>query len=258
MEFVQWEVKNKVGLLTLDRPEKRNALNEQVVSEIKQVLTNARDNADCKVIVIRSSGKAFCAGADLEYLQQLQKNTFEENLADSNHLMELFRMIYTYPKVIISMVDGPAIAGGCGLATVTDYCFASENASFGYTEARIGFVPAIVMVFLLRKIGEGKAREILLSGEVFDVERAVQLGLINARIDSKTLEEFTMDFASKLVKKNSGKSMALIKEMIADIPEKDFADALNYASQMNATMRESDDCKKGIAAFLNKEKITWS
>ncbi|MCB9260868.1 MAG: enoyl-CoA hydratase/isomerase family protein [Flavobacteriales bacterium] len=258
MQYVIWKINSDgVGTITLNRPEKRNALNEQLVIELKEVLDLARTDNSCKIVVIESSGEAFCAGADLEYLQKLQKNSFEENVQDSTNLMELFKTIYTFPKIIISKVDGPAIAGGCGLATVTDFCFASNKATFGYTEARIGFVPAIVMVFLLRKIGEGKAREILLTGEVFGADRAKHLGLVNEVIDAAELNDYVNHFAINLVSKNSGRSLALIKEMIATIPEKNLNEALTYAAQKNAEMRESEDCKKGISAFLNKEKISW-
>lgn len=257
MTYIDWEVTDKIGYITLNRPDKRNALNQQVVTELKQAFAEAKANADCKVVILKSSSDAFCAGADLQYLQSLQTNTRQENVADSTHLMELFHTIYTFPKVVISMVNGPAIAGGCGLATIVDYCFASESASFGYTEVKIGFVPAIVMVFLLRKIGEGRAKEILLSGEVFNAERALNLGLINAVLDSESLEEFTVDFANNIVRKSSSQSVAVIKEMIAKIPEMDLNQALNYAADMNATMREKEDCKKGINAFLRKEKISW-
>ena len=155
------------------------------------------------------------------------------------------------------MVSGPAIAGGCGLATVTDYCFAAIDSKFGYSEVKIGFVPAIVMVFLLRKIGEGKAKEILLSGEIFSAERAVNLGLINTAMDEDKLEAFTNDFANKLIKKTSGQSVAVIKDMMAKVPEMTLNEALDYAALSNAQMREKEDCKKGIDAFLNKTKITW-
>lgn len=258
MQYIQWEVQNQIGTLTLNRPEKRNALNEDVVQELHQTLKQAVTDDQCRVVVMRSSGSAFCAGADLGYLQQLQHNSYEENLQDSKQLMKVFKTIYTMPKVVISMVDGPAIAGGCGLATIADYCFASPESKFGYTEARIGFVPAIVMVFLLRKIGEAKAREILLSGEVFDADRAWSLDMVNAVVPSGELEAYTYDFAAKLIHKNSSQSMAMIKKMIAEVPEKTLDEALDYAANMNATMRESDDCKKGIASFLNKEKIKWS
>ncbi len=256
-EYVTWEVINKVGYITLNRPEKRNALNEDFVSELKEAFQLAKAESNCKVVILRSSGDVFCAGADLSYLKQLQSNSLEENIADSKHLMELFKTIYTFPKIVISMVSGPAIAGGCGLATVTDYCFAAIDSKFGYSEVKIGFVPAIVMVFLLRKIGEGKAKEILLSGEIFSAERAVNLGLINTAMDEDKLEAFTNDFANKLIKKTSGQSVAVIKDMMAKVPEMTLNEALDYAALSNAQMREKEDCKKGIDAFLNKTKITW-
>lgn len=257
MQYVTWTLESQIGFITLNRPEKKNALNEEFVSELKQALLNAKDNPACRVVILQSSGDVFCAGADLGYLKQLQGNTHEENVKDSVHLMELFKLIYTFPKVVISMVSGPAIAGGCGLATVTDYCFATPESKFGYSEVKIGFVPAIVMFFLLRKIGEGKAKEILLSGEIFNASRAKNLGLINTVVDEGDLKDFTVNFATNLIKKTSGQSVALIKKMISEMPEMSMNDALQYAAKMNAEMREKEDCKKGISAFLNKEIISW-
>jgi methylglutaconyl-CoA hydratase len=258
LHYIDWEVIDNIGIITINRPDKRNALNAQMVTELKYTFGNASTDNDCRVVVLRSSSDVFCAGADLQYLKGLQSNSREENVKDSTHLMELFKTIYTFPKVVISMVDGPAIAGGCGLATITDFCFASPKASFGYTEVRIGFIPAIVLVFLVRKIGEGKAREILLSGEVFNTERAHSLGLVNTIVLEDDLEQFTTDFAKKIIKTTSGQSVTAIKQMLAEVPEKSLSDALIYAAEMNAAMRETEDCKRGINAFLNKEKITWT
>ena len=257
LTYIQTSVVDNIGYIVLDRPEKRNALNQDFVTELKWAFTSLETNDSCKVIILKSSDVAFCAGADLGYLQQLQKNSFQENVDDSTHLMELYAQIYSMEKVVISMVAGPAIAGGCGLATITDYCFAADSAKFGYSETKIGFVPAIVMVFLIRKIGEAKAREILLSGDIFSAETAKQLNLINFVIPDEQLEESTIDFAQKLISKTSMQSRALVKKMMAEIPEKTLKDALDYAAKKNAEMRESADCKRGIAAFLNKEKIKW-
>jgi len=255
--FVKLSKHDGVATILLDRPEKRNALNATFVAELQNCFNHLKEDDESKVVVLRSSGDAFCAGADLKYLQQLQSNTYQENLEDSKQLMELFKTIYTFPKVVITMVDGPAIAGGCGLATVADYCFASEESTFGYTESRIGFVPAIVMVFLLRKIGEGRSKEILLSGEVFKAHRAKDFGMINSVLPQTELEAFTNDFARKLIRKSSVQSMARIKKMVSEIPEMNLNDALNYAAEQNAETRETEDCKRGIAGFLNKERITW-
>ncbi len=258
MKYVRYNKTNRISEIVLDRPDKRNALNEQVVSELKNAFQLAKDDDECKIVLLKSSSDVFCAGADLQYLQTLQTNTRDENIADSRHLMELFQAIYEFPKIVISVVKGAAIAGGCGLATVTDYCFATETSKFGYTESRIGFVPAIVMVFLLRKIGEGRAREILLSGEVFDANKALKVGLINRVLHENEIDDFVDHFSLNIIDKVSGKSIELIKTMIADIPEMSLSGALDYAANMNAEMRESEDCKKGISSFLNKEKISWS
>lgn len=257
MTFVEYSVKDRICTITLNRPDKRNALNEQVVSELKQAFSKAAEDSEAKVIVLTARGSAFCAGADLAYLQQLQQNTFEENLSDSNHLKELFYQIYTHPKVVIAKIQGHAIAGGCGLATVCDFSFAVEEAQFGYTEVRIGFIPAIVKVFLLRKIGEGKAKELLLFGELISANEAKDFGLINKVVREDELDTTVSDFAKMLVKKNSGQSMQFTKQMIARVQEMSLEDGLNHAAEQNAKSRASEDCQKGIAAFLNKEKPNW-
>lgn len=257
MTFVEYAVKDRICTITLNRPDKRNALNEKVVSELKQAFAQAANDANAKVIVLAAKGSAFCAGADLAYLQQLQQNTYDENLADSNHLKELFHQIYTHPKVVIAKIQGHAIAGGCGLATVCDFSFAVEEAQFGYTEVRIGFIPAIVKVFLLRKIGEGKAKELLLSGDLISADEAKDFGLINRVVKEGELDEAVNEFAKKLVKKNSGQSMQFTKQMIAQVQEMGLEEGLNYAAAQNAKARASEDCQKGIAAFLNKEKPSW-
>lgn len=256
-DLVLYEVKERVGYITLNRPEKRNALSYQLVSEIKLAFMNAENDKDCKVIVIKGSGEAFCAGADLAYLQQLQTNTFDDNLADSRHLMELFQFIYHSNKVVISEVNGPALAGGCGLASICDFSFATPDSTFGYTEVKIGFVPAIVMVFLVRKVGEKNAREMLLSGDVFKADQALKYGLINYVVKPEELAENVFNFAQKICKQASAQSLGLVKEMLANIQSMDVSKALEYAAQTNAKARATDDCKRGIAAFLNKEKLSW-
>ncbi|MFN3315295.1 MAG: enoyl-CoA hydratase/isomerase family protein, partial [Raineya sp.] len=185
MEFVSYHCHKRIAYITLNRPDKRNALNFQVVEQLKQAFWKAKEDETAKVVVLRAEGKVFCAGADLEYLQTLQKNTFEENLADSSHLKELFELIYTHPKIVIAQIHGHAIAGGAGLATVCDFSYSVPDAQFGYTEVKIGFIPAIVMVFLLRKIGEGRAKELLLSGDLISAQKAQEFGLINYIVDAE-------------------------------------------------------------------------
>lgn len=257
MEFIQYEVDSRIGYITLNRPDKRNALSYDVVTELKGAFRQAEADDNVKVIVLRANGKAFCAGADLAYIQQLQKNTYEENLEDSNHLRELFEHIYTMGKVVIAQIQGHAIAGGCGLATVCDFGFTVPEAKFGYTEVRIGFIPAIVKVFLLRKIGEMKAKELLLTGELIDAEQAKNYDLVTRVVPSDQLETTVKEFAQMLITKNSGQSMALTKQMIADVQSMNVKDGLDHAANMNAKARATDDCQKGIASFLDKTPIEW-
>ncbi|KEO75123.1 enoyl-CoA hydratase/isomerase family protein [Anditalea andensis] len=256
-EQILTEIRDRIGYITLNRPEKRNALNAEMVRELKAALISMLEEETAKVIVIKAEGKIFCSGADLEYLRSLQLYTFEENLEDSRNLKDLFYLIYTAPKIIIAQVQGHALAGGCGLATVCDFSYSVKEAKFGYTEVKIGFVPAIVNVFLLRKLGEGKAKELLLEADLLDAERAKDMGLINKVVAGDSLDREVYELAQRLIDQNSGQSMALTKEMIAKVPEKSLEEGLEYAAMMNAKARGTSDCLKGINAFLNKEKINW-
>lgn len=257
MSLINYVVEQRICTITLNRAEKRNALNQEMVTELKQAFQKAAEDKEVKVIVLAAAGEAFCAGADLAYLKELQNNSYEENLADSNHLRSLFQDIYTHPKPVIAKVHGHAIAGGAGLATVCDFSFIVPEAKMGYTEVRIGFIPAIVMVFLLRKIGEGKAKALLLSGELIDAKEAVAMGLVNRVISEDELEVEVDAFAQRLAQKNSGESMARTKAMISKVPEFSLADGLQYAAEQNAKSRATKDCQKGISNFLNKEKQEW-
>jgi methylglutaconyl-CoA hydratase len=257
MNYLKYEVTNRIAFITLNRPEKRNALSHELVSELHEAFDAAAKDSAAKVVVLRAEGEAFCAGADLAYVQKLQTFSYEENLADSNHLKALFLKIYTLNKVVIAQIQGHALAGGCGLAAVCDFAFAVPEAKFGYTEVKIGFIPAIVMVFLLRRIGEGKSKQLLLSGDLVSAEEAASLGLINYLSAQENLEQDVLNFANKLIRSNAEQSMATTKQMIAEVQSLPLTAALDYAAAMNAKARGSEDCQRGIAAFLNKEKLIW-
>lgn len=257
MSLVIYESSNRIGYITLNRPEKRNALSKELVSDLKAAFTQAENDESVKVVVLKANGDSFCAGADLAYLQQLQHFSFEENIADSNHLKELFLQIYQLKKVVIAQVQGHALAGGCGLATICDFVFAMPEAKFGYTEVKIGFIPAMVLVFLIRKIGEQKARQLLLSGELYQGEETIKLELVNYLVPKAQLEESVSAFANKLITNNSAQSMMLTKQMISEVQSMTLEQALDYAATMNAQARASSDCKNGIAAFLEKRELKW-
>ena len=257
MSFLILQQKNRIGTVTLNRPEKRNALNSIVVKELREAFSQYEHNDEIKVIILRANGKVFSAGADLQYLQKLQTNSFEENKEDSDNLKDLYLQIYQSSKVVVAEVQGHAIAGGCGLMTVCDFAFAAPEAKFGYTEVKIGFIPAIVMVFLLRKLNEAFARELLIGGQLIGAARAYEMGLLNKVVPKEDLSTFTEDFAANLTASNSYTSMKSTKNLIAQVQGMDLENALSLAVSTNAKFRETDDCRKGIAAFLNGEEVTW-
>ena len=257
LRFLQYEVEGRLAYITLNRPAKRNALSADVVTELKQAFETAEADDEVKVIILRANGDVFCAGADIKYLQELQANTYQENLADSTHLMQLFHQIYTLKKIVIGQVQGHALAGGCGLAALCDFTFAVPEAKFGFTEVKIGFLPAIVSVFLVRRLGETRAKQLLLSGDIFSAQQALDYGLITFLVDQDELADAVRDYALRLVRENSANSMEMTKELLAHLPALSLEEGLRYAAQRNADARATDDYRRGIAAFLNKEKIDW-
>lgn len=257
MSIVLSKLQNRIGYIRMNRPEKRNALNPELVFELKKAIRNFLDSSECKVMVLEAEGEAFCAGADLEYLIKLQNNSFEENLVDSKNLAELFELIYLSRKPIIASIQGHALAGGCGLASICDISIASSEAKFGYTEVKIGFVPAIVSVFLIKKIGEAACRNLLLTGNLIQAESAMKLGLITDIANPTDLKEKVDQLASQLCEQTSAQSLAYTKQLLAHFQHPNLNEELDFAAQLNAEARSTDDCKKGISAFISKTKITW-
>jgi methylglutaconyl-CoA hydratase len=250
-------VKDRVAYITINRPEKRNALNAALVADLSSLFDKAEHDNQVKIIILNALGDVFSAGADLDYLKQLQANSFEANLKDSNQLKNLFYKIYTHPKIVIAQVEGHAIAGGCGLATVCDFVFSTPESKFGYTEVKIGFIPAIVSIFCIRKIGESQTKQLLFTGDLITAARAKEINLINFITEKDKIEKEVLDFASKLCVSASTQSLALTKQLITNVQDLPLTEALDYAAEMNAHARSTEDCKKGIDAFLNKNQIKW-
>ncbi len=249
--MIKYSKENKVGILTLNRPEKRNALNPELVSQLKNKLSEIKDDNDVKILIITGEGKSFCSGADLKYLNSIKEFSAIENEKDSESLAQLFLDIYNFPVPTIAAVNGAAIAGGCGLANVCDFIIADKNnAKFGYSEVKIGFIPAIVSIFLIKKIGEGKARQLLLTGDIVDADKAKSLGLVDYLAEDALTDAKT--FANKLIA-NSSLSMKLTKKMISDISNLNIKEAIDYCIRLNTISRSSEDFKKGIESFLLKK-----
>ncbi|MEM6297674.1 MAG: enoyl-CoA hydratase-related protein [Bacteroidota bacterium] len=255
--LIKYRIDKRIAYITLNRPEKRNAFSQAFVEELRAAFLKAKEDDSVKVVVLEAEGQVFCAGADLGYLQQLQNFSYEENLADSTYLKDLYELIFRFPKVVIAAVQGHAIAGGCGLVTVCDYVLTVPEAKFGYTEVKIGFVPAIVMPILVRKIGESRARTLLLTGDLINAEKAEYYGVVHEIVERESLKDRVNELAQHLVNTNSGTAMQLTKKLLLEVVEKDLSKALEAGAEMNARARQTEDCQKGIAGFLNKEKATF-
>jgi methylglutaconyl-CoA hydratase len=256
-DLVDVAVEEAVCTVTLQRPEKRNALNHDLVAALKRALSAAAEDDAVRVVVLTGAGSTFSAGADLAALKALRDAAPLENQDDSRHLAELFRQIYRHPKPVIAKVNGPAVAGGCGLAAVCDFSIAAAEAKMGFTEVRIGFVPAIVMVFLRRKVGETVARDLLLRGRLVEATDAAAQGLITHAVPADALDEKVAALADELATETSGSAVRLTKQMLAQVPGMGLDEALDYAVQMNAFARGTDDCQAGIQAFLDGEDPPW-
>ncbi len=259
MEYshLTFDLHKRVAFITLNRPEKRNAFNAGLVGDLSDSFNRAEKSGEVRVVVLRANGSAFSAGADLDYLRELMENDYERNLADSQQLMRLLLQMYKLKKPVIAQVQGPALAGGCGLATACDIIVASDRAEFGYPEARIGFVAALVMTFLVRRIGEGRTRELLLTGRTISASRAAEIGLVNELVPQDGLAERVETIASEISGSVSGSSIAITKDTLVKISGMDVAAALDYTAKINAATRMTEDCRKGVNAFLSKVEHTW-
>lgn len=256
--LLETETNGAVRTLRLNRPDKRNALNGALVTALKDALDAVEADDEVRVAVLTGTGTAFSAGADLASLRSLQDASNRENERDSRHLAELFRQIYRHSVPIIAQVNGPAVGGGAGLAAVCDLSFAADDATIGFSEVRIGFVPAIVMVFVRRKLGETAARDLLLRGRLVDGATASDLGLVTRAVPADRLADETQALARELATETSGTAVALTKRMMAQVPGMGLEEALDYAVQMNAFARSTEDCQAGVEAFLNDEDPPWA
>ena len=260
MAEIELKFQNKhFAIIYLNLPEKRNPLTVSLVVAFKETLASLRKNRTLKVLGITGNGKAFCAGADLEGLRQMQNNSEEENFADGKRLAELYEMLWHFPIPVIGIINGSAIAGGLGLLSTLDYNIAaeSENALFGFSEVRIGFVPAIISNFLLRKLPGHLARWLLISGQLFNLHKAVEYGLIQETVSPGELMPRSLELANQLIKNNSRVAMQQTKELLNSIGEFNLSDGITRAIEINTIARGTDACKVGIQAFLEKKRVDW-
>ncbi len=242
---------NSIFTITLNRPEKRNALNDALINSLKDALHEADKDENLNAILVKGAGKDFCSGADLSALEKIAESDVLENLWDAENLMELFSLIRKIKIPVIAAVHGRALAGGCGLATACDIVLASKSAVFGYPEVRIGFVPAMVMAILRRNLSEKRSFELITKGFNFDAETAERFGLINHVFADGTFEAEVLNFAVEYTEV-SRSAVILSKKLLYQMDGMTFETALEVGAEVNTIARLTEDCQKGIAKFLEK------
>lgn len=253
---IQLAYDGAVATITLNRPEKRNAISFDLIDDLLRALDEVA-KSEAIILILTGAGKAFCSGMDLDNLKALLGRTPEQNLQDSQTMVQLFRAIYEFPKVTLAAVNGAAIAGGTGLALLCDFTLAVPEAKFGYTEVRIGFVPAIVSTFLLRQVGEKQARDLLLTGRLFDAEEAARMGLIREIVPADKLMARAHELATLLLK-NSPSSLRATKQLLTDHARSELDAQIESAVRENAAIRTTADFREGIVSFLEKRKPVWT
>jgi methylglutaconyl-CoA hydratase len=242
----------KTKKLILNRPDKRNSLDEEMVFEITDAMNKFSSDDGTKSIIITGAGGNFCTGMNLEYLHKISEFDILQNKKDSENLKNMLLSIYNCKKPTIAMVNGYALAGGCGLASACDIIVASDKAQFGYTEVKIGFIPAIVLVFLLKRVTETHAKDLVLLSKFITGTEAHNIGFVNYVVEEYMLESYTEKLCECLNQLPSS-SVMLTKEMFKNIASMSFESALEYAVDMNALTRMTEECKNGIKSFLTKK-----
>jgi len=246
------------GVLTIsmNRPDKRNALNPEMMEDLTHAFLAASGDAGCGVILLTGAGSAFCAGLDLDHLETLGAKTPEEHRLDSERIARLLRTLYDTPKPTIAAVNGAAIAGGMGLATICDFTLAIPEAKFGYTEVQIGFVPAIVSAFLRSQIGDKRSRDLLLTGRLIKAPEAFDLGLVTRVVPEQDLMIEARKLAFSLLR-NSPAAMRATKRLLSEHANHHLEQEIESAIAANAEARNTEDFKEGIRAFLEKRRPDW-
>ena len=249
------ELSGEVAHITLNRPDKRNAISTQMIAELQSAL-DAIEKSHARVGILTGAGKAFCAGMDLEKLAAIAKQSPAENQEDSRRIAKMLRRIWSFPRPLIAAVNGAAFAGGCGIATLCDFTLASPEAKFGYTEVKIGFLPAIVSVFLTRQIGEKRARDLLLTGRVIEPAEAKEYGLVTEVVPADRLMHRARELAETLITA-SPSSLTRAKRLLVSSAAAGLDADLERAILENARIRCTPDFQEGVASFLEKRKPVW-
>jgi len=251
-----------IHTILLNRPEKRNGLTPQLIDDLTQGLEASADDPHCRVVILTGAGSAFCSGLDLEHLRAMsEKSLHDPRFAadcqnEAENIAGLLRLLYCLPKPTIAAVNGPAIAGGMGIATLCDFTLAVPQAKFGYTEVRIGFVPAIVSAFLRAQIGDKRSRDLLLTGRLIDAAEALALGLVTRIVPEPELMDEARALAQRLMR-NSPRAMEATKRLLTRFSDRHLPDDVEAAILANVQARSTEDFREGIRAFIEKREPQW-
>lgn len=255
-QTVEYEVADEIATITLNRPDKRNAISTRMIDDVLAALYEV-EGGPARVAIITGAGKAFCAGMDLDGLRSIAGQSPQDHLEDSRRMAKLFHRIYSFPKPLISAVNGPAIAGGCGIATLVDFTLAVPEAKFGYTEVKIGFIPALVSIFLRRQVGEKIARDLLLSGRIIGAPEALRLGLVTEIVPAEELFDRVRELAAALIA-SSPTSVFRTKQLLLASGESSLQAEIEMAIRENAEIRSTADFREGLSSFLEKRAPKWT
>ena len=256
-ETIKTEIKNNIATLTLNRPEVRNAFNEELIAEMLDALEELAEREDIRVLIVAAEGKTFCAGADFHWMGKMTEADFVENFADSLKLADMLAALYRFPRPTIARVQGSAFGGGVGVAACCDIIVTSDTSQFSFSEVRIGLVPACISPFVIRRIGEGRAREYFLTGERMTAQRAYEIGYVNKVVPEAELDTAVDEYVRRFLAAGP-QSLNVCKNMLEDVTLMPLADARNHTARIIANLRISEEGLEGMNAFLKKRKPNWT
>jgi methylglutaconyl-CoA hydratase len=253
---LKYQKDGPVGRVMFNRPEIHNAFNGTVIAEMAELFSELDKDDSLRVILLTGAGKSFCAGADLNWMREVVTQSFDENLAEANALADLFYQIYRFKRPVIGRINGAAIGGGTGFVAVCDIAIAARSAKFSFSEVKIGVVPACIGPYVIKKMGEGKARELFITGERMGADRAYEVGLVNKAVDDDQLD-IEVEKLLKAILSSGPEAVAMAKELVSEVPRMTPEQFKPYTAEMIARLRISDEGQEGMDAFLNKRKPKW-
>jgi len=256
LKNIRYHVKGNKIMISLNSPYTHNAFDDTMIKDLRESFKKAEKEKKGRVIVLTGEGKSFCAGANIKWLRKVKSYSFNDNYKDSLELANLFHQISTHPKPIIARVNGAAIGGGCGLVAACDISVASDKAFFSLSELKLGVIPAVISPYIIRRLGEGRTKELFLTGERIKTSKALGYGLINFAVSHKNLDEKVDELISYIVQSGPN-AIYETKKLFKDIQDLDLKDITKHTAKVIAKLRVSKEGQEGTKAFLEKRTPNW-